>query len=130
MRITALSRGGLGVFGGHYDPHKDSAILTMRQGESRTITIEYASSPSEVAISTSGFTTTAPVISGNKASFNVSGVSDRGLLDITAIVGGEVRDIRIRAVIHWGSGTATIVSADDGTLDYSDPNDAVYIGVL
>jgi hypothetical protein len=120
MRITFLSRGGLSVYGGIYDPHKDAAALAIRQGETRTITLEYPGPPTGVEISASGFTVGAATVSGNKVSFNVSGISHGGILDVTAAVNGEVRDVRIIAEVRQGaSSVATIaVTADDGSVDY------------
>lgn len=97
MRITALSRGGLGVFGGHYDPHRDEAIVTCRDGETEAVAVEYPSAPTSVSTAASGITATTPTISGNVVSLTLSGLNDGGHVDVTAAVGGAVRLVRIRA---------------------------------
>jgi hypothetical protein len=97
VRITALNRGGLAVFDGHYDPHRDEAIVEARDGETKAITIDYGSAPSALATSGSGITATAPTVSGTKATLTLSALQDNGRLDVTATVGGETRLVRIRA---------------------------------
>lgn len=97
MRITALQRGGLAVYGGFYDPHANEAIVQVRDGESVGVTIEYPSAPSAITTAVSGATTTEPAISGVKAALTLSGLNDGGRVDITATVGGAQRTIRIRA---------------------------------
>lgn len=97
MRITALTRGGLAVYGGLYDPHKDEAVAQVRDGETLAVTIEYPSTPSAITTAGSGITTTTPAVSGLKATMTLSAVQDAGYLDVTATVGGEARTVRIRA---------------------------------
>ncbi len=97
LRITALARGGLSVYGGLYDPHRDEAVIQVRDGETSAVVIEYPSAPTAVATTGTGITTTAPTVSGLKASLTLSGMTDGGRLDVTATVGGSARLIRIRA---------------------------------
>lgn len=97
MRITALSRGGLGVYGGHYDPHRDEAIVATRDGETEAVAIEYPSAPTSVTTTVSGVMATTPTISGNVVSLTLSGLNDGGHVDVIATVGGAVRLVRIRA---------------------------------
>lgn len=102
MRITALQRGGLAVYGGLYDAHRDEAVVQSRDGETEALTIEYASTPSAIATAPSGITTTVPAVSGNKATMTLSALQDGGYLDVTATVGGEARVVRIRARSQTG----------------------------
>lgn len=100
MRITALNRGGLAVFGGHYDPHRDEAIVLVRDDtESVAVTVEYPSAPTSPAKTTSGLTSTTPTVTSgtNKITFTLSAMQDGGYADVTATVGGASRKIRIRA---------------------------------
>jgi hypothetical protein len=97
VRITTLSRGGLSVFGGLYDPHKDEAVIHCRNGETLAVTVEYGATPSAITISASGITTTTPAISGTRATFTLSGMNDGGHIDIMATVNGSARLVRIRA---------------------------------
>lgn len=96
MRITVLSRGGLAVYGGHYDPHRNEVILQARDTETAAITVEYPSAPTTPAVTPSGATTTDPTISGNKVSFTLSGINDGAQVDLSATVGGETKVVRIR----------------------------------
>jgi hypothetical protein len=102
MRITALSRGGLAVYGGLYDAHRDEAVVQTRDGETEAVTIEYASAPTAITTLASGITTTTPAASGSKATMTLSSLQDGGYLDITATVGGEARLVRIRARSQTG----------------------------
>jgi hypothetical protein len=97
MRITALARGGLSVYGSLYDAHRDEAVIQCRDGETEAVTLEYPSAPSAITTTGSGITATAPVITGNAATLTLSGLQDVGRLDISATVGGETRIIRVRA---------------------------------
>lgn len=97
MRITALQRGGLAVYAGHYDPHRNEAVALVRDGESVAVTIDYPSAPSAITTSASGVTTTTPTVSGTKATLTLSALSDAGYIDITATVSAAPRVIRIRA---------------------------------
>ena len=97
MRITALARGGLAVYGGHYDPHQDAAIATVRDGESVAVFIAYPTAPSAMSTSASGISATTPAVSGNSATLTLSGLQDCGYLDVLATVGGAIRTVRIRA---------------------------------
>lgn len=97
MRITALNRGGLAVFDGLYDAHRDEAVVQARDGETKSVTIDYGSAPSALATWGSGITTTAPAVSGTRATLTLSGLRDNGRLDVTATVNGETRLVRIRA---------------------------------
>lgn len=96
MRIAALNRGGLAVFGGDYDPHEGEAIVSARDGETVALTIEYPSAPSAMTKTESGISCTTPAISGVKATTTLSGIQDAGYVDITATVGGAARVIRVR----------------------------------
>lgn len=97
MRITVLARGGLAVYGGHYDPHHNEAIVLIRDGETVGVIIAYPTAPSAITTATSGATTTTPAITGTQASFTLSALQDEGRADITATVGGAKRKVRIRA---------------------------------
>jgi hypothetical protein len=99
MRITVLNRGGLGVFGGHYDPHADEAIVTAREDETVSLTIEYPSAPTAPAVSdSSGISCTTPVVTSgtNKITAALSAIQDCGTVDISATVGGATKIVRIR----------------------------------
>lgn len=97
MRITALNRGGLSIFGGLYDAHRNEVAVQVRNGETEAVSIEYQSAPTAISTTSSGVTATTPAISGTKAKLTLSGLNDGGHIDITATVNGEIRTIRIRA---------------------------------
>jgi hypothetical protein len=97
MRITALARGGVSVYGGHYDPHRNEAIVSTRDDEIIAVVIEYPSAPTSPTVTVSGMSATSPTVSGNKVSFTLSGISDAGRADVLATVGGEARKIVIRS---------------------------------
>lgn len=97
MRIFALARGGLAVFGGHYDPHADEAVVQVREGETVALTVEYVDVPSSMTASGSGITSTTPTVAGAQAALALSELRGGGYLDIEATVGGAVRKIRVRA---------------------------------
>jgi hypothetical protein len=40
MRITALARGGLAVYGGRYDPRCNQAVAELRHGETLAVKID------------------------------------------------------------------------------------------
>lgn len=97
MRITVLARGGLAVYGGSYDPHRNEVAINTREGESVGVTIAYPSTPSSTSRSASGLTASAPAVSGSKLTTTLTSISDGSYVDITATVGGQVRVIRITA---------------------------------
>jgi hypothetical protein len=97
MRITVLARGGLAVYGGHYDPHRNEACFDIRDGEEVAITVEYPSAPTTPSVAVSGVTASAPAISGAKVTLTLSDIQDCGYADLTSVVGGVDRTIRIRA---------------------------------
>lgn len=98
MRVTVLNRGGLAVFGGHYDHHADAAIVTARDDETVALVIEYPSAPTAPSVSTSGLDCTTPaIVSGkNQITATLSGITECGYADITATVGGTQRIVRIK----------------------------------
>lgn len=134
MRITALNRGGLAVFQGHYDPHRDEAIITVHDGETRTLVIEYPSVPSSVSASGDGITATSPTVSGNKATTTLSGLDDGGSIDITATVQGQIRTVRIRATVsntHQSGSTGGVsITADDGSIDYGSEDGSIFLTIM
>lgn len=97
MRITVLARGGLAVYGGSYDPHRNEVAINARDGESVGVTIVYPSTPTVTSASASGITASTPAVSSSKLTTTLTGIQDGGYVDITATVGGEVRVIRIAA---------------------------------
>lgn len=97
MRVTVLSRGGLAVYGGHYDPHRNEACFDVRDGEGVAVTVEYPSAPTTPAIAVSGLTASAPTVSGNKITTTLTAIDDCGHADLTAVVGGVDRVVRLRA---------------------------------
>lgn len=97
MRITVLSRGGLSVYGGDYNPKTNEAEFQIRDGETVPVTIEYPSAPSSPSKSTSGITSTTPAASGNTVTCTLSSINDNGYADISATVGGVTKKVRIRA---------------------------------
>lgn len=96
MRITALGRGGLGVYQGLYDPHKDEAVVQIRDGETIGVTIVYPSTPSAMSTSANGITASTPTITGSQAALTLSDMDDNGYVDVLATVGGQIRTVRIR----------------------------------
>lgn len=96
MRITFLARGGLSVYGGIYDPHRNEVVLYARDGETSAVTIEYPDAPTAATVALDGVGSTAPAISGNKVSLTLSGIQNGGKADITATIDGEARIVRIR----------------------------------
>jgi hypothetical protein len=99
MRITALNRGGLAVYGGLYDPHLNEAVVSARDGETVALTIEYPSAPTSPSKTEDGVTCTTPtVVTGsNKVTATLSALQDGGYVDLSATVGGVTRTVRIRA---------------------------------
>lgn len=97
MRVSVLSRGGLAVFGGLYDPHEDEAVFSFRDGETKAVLVAFPSAPTSVTASATNCTASTPTTSGNNVSLTISAMSDRGYVDVTATVGGEIRTARIRA---------------------------------
>jgi hypothetical protein len=101
MRLTVFSRGGFSVYGGGaiaYDPHTNEAVISARDGETVTLTIEYPSAPTSPTTSGDGISATTPVITDNTITTTLSGITEAGSIDITATVGGEAKTIRIRGV--------------------------------
>lgn len=98
MRITVFNRGGLGVFGGHYDPHTDEANLQIRGAETVALTIEYPTAPTSPSKAEKGITSTTPAVTSgtNQITATLSAIQDNGYVDITATVGGVSRTVRIR----------------------------------
>lgn len=102
MRITVLARGGLSVYGGHYDPHTDEAIVEGREGETVALTIEYPSAPTSPTKTADGIACTTPAVTSgtNKVTATLSSLQDGGYVDITATVGGASVTVRIRARVN------------------------------
>lgn len=98
MRITVLNRGGLGVYGGHYDPHLDAAIVQARDDETVALTIEYPSAPTSPTKTESGLSCTTPTVTSGTSlvTCTLSAITNEGYVDITATVGGEARTVRIK----------------------------------
>lgn len=97
MRITVLARGGLAVYGGHYDPHANEAVALVREDDTVAVTIEYPTAPTSPAKTARGLTCATPAISGKTLTCTLSAINDGGYVDITATVGAATRKIRIRA---------------------------------
>lgn len=98
MRITVFNRGGMAVYGGHYDSREDEAIVTARDGETVALTIEYPSAPTSPTKAESGITSTTPAVTSgtNKVTASLSSIQDAGYVDFTATVGGASKTIRVR----------------------------------
>lgn len=97
MRVSILSRGGLAVFGGLYDPHADEAVFSFRDGETKSVLVAWPSTPTNVAAAASNITASAPTTSGLNSRLTLTNISDAGYVDISATVGGETRTVRVRA---------------------------------
>lgn len=99
MRISVLNRGGLAVFGGHYDPHTNEATVLVRDGETVALVIEYPSAPTSPTKTASGVTCSTPTVvtSTNKVSATLSAMNDGGYVDISVTVAGATVKVRIRA---------------------------------
>lgn len=125
MRITVLNRGGLAVYGGHYDAKNDTAILETNQGETVVVQLEYASPPSSMAAREAGISSGAISISGNVATVTLTDIQVGGRIGITATVDGAARVVNIAngqggAVATGGADTADIPDLDaifKGALD-------------
>lgn len=96
MRITVLNRGGLGVYGGHYDPHQDAAIVQARDDETVSLIIEYPLAPTSPTKTESGISCTTPTVSGSTITATLSDIQECGYVEITATVGGALRTVRIK----------------------------------
>jgi hypothetical protein len=96
MWITVLSRGGLAVYGGVYDPHLDAAVVTARDGETVPLIIDYPEAPSAPTKTESGISSTTPTVSGTKLTATLSAIQEEGYVDITATTGGAQRTVRIK----------------------------------
>ena len=97
MRVSVLSRGGLAVFGGLYDPHADEAVFSFRDGETKSVLVAWPSTPTNVAAAASNITASTPTTSGLNTRLTLTNISEAGYVDISATVGGQTRTARIRA---------------------------------
>ncbi len=97
MRVSVLSRGGLAVFGGLYDPHVDEAVFSFRDGETKSVLVAWPATPTNVTASASNITASTPTTSGLNTRLTLTNISDAGYVDISATVGGQTRTARIRA---------------------------------
>lgn len=100
MRIYVMNRGGLSVYGGLYDPHRNEAVVLVRdEDESISVTIEYHDVPSSPSATASSLTCSTPTLTTgtNKLTATLSSINDGGYVDISATVGGETKKVRIRA---------------------------------
>lgn len=98
MRITVFSRGGMSVYGGLHDPHRNEAVVLARDDtETVAVTIEYPAAPSSPTKTTSSLTSTTPTVSGKKITCTLSAMKNGGYADISATVDGALKKVRIRA---------------------------------
>jgi hypothetical protein len=98
MRIHVHAKGGMSVYGGHYDPHRNEAIVQARDdAESVACVIEYDSAPTSPSKTASNLTCSTPTVSGSKVSCTLSAMNDGGYVDVAATVGGATKVVRIRA---------------------------------
>lgn len=100
MRIYVMNRGGLSVYGGLYDPHRNEAVVLVRdEDESVAVTIEYHAAPTSPTATASSLTCSTPTVtaSTNKVTATLSSINDGGYVDISATVGGVTKKVRIRA---------------------------------
>lgn len=116
LRITALNRGGLAVYGpGSYDAKEDAAVVNGIDGETRALQIEYPSVPSSIVVESDGLGCTTPTVSGNVASATLSSLASGGEVVISATVGGVTRAVRILSLAG-----ATAGSGETGTITVPD----------
>ena len=96
-------------------------VVEVRDGEIRAVTIEYPSVPASVTASGTGAKASNLAISGNKATFTLSGFSPCGWVDIAANVGGETRLVRIKPKLRTirPSDYGVTVDGVGGMLDFS-----------
>lgn len=124
LRITALNRGGLAVYGpGHYDAKNDQAVIETLDGETLAVQIEYPSAPSSLMSVENGVSAGSISVSGNVASFLLSDITEGGGVSINASVGGATRIVAIGALTGAAS-AAGAESADIPDLD------AIFEGAL
>ena len=97
MRVTVLARGGLSVYGGHYDPHANEAVVLIREDETVALTIEYPTAPTSPSKTTDGLACSTPAVSSLKLTATLTGINDGGYADISATVGGVIKTVRVRA---------------------------------
>lgn len=92
MIVTVLQRGGLSVYGGSYDPKRQVVITDTDQQQA--VEINYPATISSAALSENGIDAGTPTVSGQKASFTISGT---GSLEIVAIMGSDRPKVVIEA---------------------------------
>lgn len=122
MRIHVHARGGLSVYGGHYDPHRHEAIIERsREDETVALTIEYPSAPTSPSVEVSGISCTTPAVTSgtNKVTATLSGLDNNGYADISATVGGALKKIRI-ATSSPGGDAYSGSSDEDVSDDFED----------
>lgn len=123
MRIAALSRGGLAVFGGHYDARKNEAVNRGRD-ETVAVTIEYPSDVSDVTAKGCGLTVDDVTTNGSKVILVLTAIGHCAHAEVFATVAGALRVMKIRCEGHRGAGTGD-VSSDAGQLDFTNPNNLI-----
>lgn len=124
LRITALNRGGLAVYGpGFYDPRNHQATITTLDGETLAVQIEYPSAPSSLIATESGMSVGSIAVSGNVASFLLSSIECGGSVSISGTVGGAERTVSIGSAVNG----PTLAGAE--TTDIPDL-DAIFEGAL
>lgn len=92
MRITALRRGGLSVYGGSYDARQNCAIVNTQRRQ--TVEIAFPDPLDSVETATDGLSITTPVITGSVATFVMEG---RGSAQIIGVSGNERIEVQIGA---------------------------------
>lgn len=102
MIITVLQRGGHAVYGGSYDPKRRVVIADTDQQQS--VEINYPTTITSVALSENGISAGTPTVSGQKASFTISGT---GSLEIVAIMGSDRPKVVIEAETSRTDGYGT-----------------------
>jgi hypothetical protein len=97
MRIHVHAKGGLSVYGGHYDPRTNEATFLAREGDGVALTIEYPSAASAASIETSGLTASAASVTGSVLTATLTDIVSGGYADVIATFGGTVRTVRVVA---------------------------------
>lgn len=92
MRITALKRGGLSVYGGTYDA-KDNVARTDTD-QQQTVELVFPETITALALTERGIDAGSVTISTTKATFTISGT---GSLECVATMGSERPKVTIQA---------------------------------
>jgi hypothetical protein len=92
MRITLLRRGGVSVYGASYDARRN--VVVVLSGDQVGVEIIFPDEITAIDVAEDGIDATTPVVTGNKATFTMTGT---GSLDIVGTMGVNRPRVRIEA---------------------------------